>query len=713
MLWISSKKPLLHRGLTTVAMLAGFYFLAPETAFMGAPFSGYPNLMIAYYSCNAQMAGISFCTGSEYESEPWFHDYCVCTNENAFSTMAYCYSEAYPEQMNNLLSLCNEKFNTSWTEESLQQALSYYRTFAKNATETSISSVDYPYRLLKLDILTYRASYDQFLGNYNRSIDYGFYLVWFWAVILCVAAMGNWAKILFPAMTQKCNGGWIQSFRRHISLPATFGSSRTNEYTITRGLSMLVPTRAETAILVAFSLLTLHLMTMGIVPVANDPIYPVKMQALMRYYAVRLGILASYLLPFLILFAGRNNILQSFTRWEYSTFVMFHRWISRMVVLLVLLHGIFYTVLVVLKNKNEAYVWWGVAGGAAGVLLCIQGMLALRRRWYEAFLALHIVLALVFVIGACLHVKSLYFLSYYYCSACLWMWDRGIRLQRLLTFGFPVAKVQLFEDLTLKVIVPKPSLFDAEGGGHCFVHFLRWGCFWQSHPFTYTVVDGHIVFYIKVKDGVTTRLRRFLENNPGRTAHIRVAVEGSYGEATPASRYDTSVFIAGGNGIPGIYAELVEAAKANRLGTQDAYRRVLLVWVVRDYNALLWFYDELSALKPSGIETRIYVTRPVQQLVSRVDDKLALLHNTYTHYHATDTDPVGTLKRNLSHVQFVEGRPDIHKLVRSSAEESYGSTAFVTCGHPVMVDEVRHEVVCYLGEAKHRVDYFEQLQVWA
>lgn len=708
-----SKRSLLHRVLIGAAMVAGFYLLAPKTVFDGAPFTAYPEWLIASLSCNAQMAGISFCTNSEYQSEPWFHDYCVCTNENAFSTMAFCYSEAYPSQMNTLISLCNERFSTNWTEDSLELVLAYYRSFAKNSTDTSIASFDHPLRLMKLDIFRYRAAYDQFLGNYNRSIDLGFYLVWFWAIILCVAAAGNWAKILFPTATQKCTGGLNRSFRRNISLPATLGRSRTNEKTVIPGVAMLVPSRAETAILVAFSVLVTYLMTKGIAPVANDPIYPVKMHALMRYYAVRLGILASYLLPLLVLFAGRNNILQWLTRWEYSTFVMFHRWVSRMVVLLVVLHGIFYTALVVTRGHMKPYVWWGVAGGVAGVLLCIQGILFLRRRWYEVFLALHIALALVFMIGAYFHVQSLHFLSYYYLSGCLWILDRGLRLQRLLEFGFPVAQVQLFEDLTLKVTVPKPSLFDAEGGGHCFVHFLRWGSFWQSHPFTYTVIDGHIVFYIKVKDGVTTDLRRFLESHPERTARIRIAVEGSYGEATPASKYDTSVFIAGGNGIPGIYAELIEAAKANRLDSPDSYRRVILVWVVRDYNALLWFYDELNALKPTGIETRIYVTRPVQQLISRPDDKLYLLQNTYTHYHATDTDPVRTLKRNLAHIQFVEGRPDIRTLVRSSGEESIGSTAYVTCGHPIMVDDVRHEVVSYLETAKHRVDYFEQLQVWA
>lgn len=709
MLWALSNSPKLNRWFCALLMLMAFFFFAPESASKGAPFSGFADLTIAFFSCHSHISRIHFCSGSE-QSENRSFEYCVCTNKNAFSTMAYCYSEAYPSQLNGFMTNCNQEFQTNWTESSLEEALSYYRTSAKDAVN---SSVDYPLRLLKQEIFTYSASYDQFLGNYNHSIKYGIYLVEFWIAILCMAAIGNWTKILFPRLTRKITGDLFGTFRRHVSLPAAFGSFRTKEYAVLPGISMLVPTRAESAIIVVFSLLTLHLMTTRIATVENDPLFPIKSHALLRYYAVRLGILASYIVPFLVLFAGRNNILQWFTRWEYSTFVMFHRWVSRIAVILFTIHGICYAILQSLKLKIRAYVWWGIASEYAGVLTCIQGILELRRKWYEAFLVLHIVLALAFVVGACLHVKDLYFLSFYYCSACLWMLDRGIRLQRIFTFGFPLAQVELFEDLTLKVIVPKPTLFEAEGGGHCFVHFLQWRCFWQSHPFTYTVVNDQIVFYIKVKDGVTNRLRQFLENNPEKTASIRVAVEGSYGEATAAFRYDTSVFIAGGSGIPGIYSELMEAGKHKCLGTPTSHRKVVLVWIVRDYGATLWFYDELKALENTGIETWIYVTRPTRSLVSRVDDKLALLHNTYTHYHSTDADPVKSLKHNLSHIHFVEGRPNIAKLVRNSGRESYGSTAYVACGHPMMVDEVRQEVVLYLREAKRRIDYFEQLQVWA
>lgn len=53
-------------------------------------------------------------------------------------------------------------------------------------------------------------------------------------------------------------------------------------------------------------------------------------------------------------------------------------------------------------------------------------------------------------------------------------------------------------------------------------------------------------------------------------------------------------------------------------------------------------------------------------------------------------------------------------LVVQETKESNGSVSFVTCGHPRMVDDLRYEVVKNLDKADgKRIEFFEQLQVWA
>ena len=55
----------------------------------------------------------------------------------------------------------------------------------------------------------------------------------------------------------------------------------------------------------------------------------------------------------------------------------------------------------------------------------------------------------------------------------------------------------------------------------------------------------------------------------------------------------------------------------------------------------------------------------------------------------------------------------MEQIVKEEVAESLGSTAFITCGHPVMVDDLRYAVSQNLDNGGKRVDFFEQLQVWA
>jgi hypothetical protein len=58
-----------------------------------------------------------------------------------------------------------------------------------------------------------------------------------------------------------------------------------------------------------------------------------------RYFADRLGNLMSASLPWLWLFAARNNPFLYLTGWSYRTFNIFHRWIARILVVEAIVHG--------------------------------------------------------------------------------------------------------------------------------------------------------------------------------------------------------------------------------------------------------------------------------------------------------------------------------------------------------------------------------------
>ncbi|MDN5811099.1 MAG: ferric reductase-like transmembrane domain-containing protein, partial [Tetragenococcus koreensis] len=475
-----------------------------------------------------------------------------------------------------------------------------------------------------------------------------------------------------------------------------------------------------------------------------------KHETLLRLVADRTGIISKIIMPLLILFAGRNNFLQWLTRWDFATFIAFHRWVARVVFILVFIHSIANTAAYLMSGRyytrmqNNFMIWGTIATVASGIIT-FQGMLYFRRKWYEMFLIIHIIMAALFIGGAWVHVDELGYVWFYYATVAVWVFDRVVRIGRLVVFGCPKSEVILLADETLKVIVPKPSYWKSVPGGHAFIHFMRPSCFWQSHPFTFTSSEEQdkIVLYCKVKGGVTHGLYQYLATHPGRTTQIRVALEGPYGEPTAAKRYDSAVFVAGGNGIPGIYSEIHDLAVRSKSNIKQSLK---LVWVVREYRSLYWFYEEILALKNTKINTTIYITKPESQAyVEEFNHRIPLITNESDsdadiavekkhekiedNYSFKEKDSSGDssseepvdknriieiVKSELSHVTFKEGRPSMEEMVLQVIDESNGSVAFVTCGHPVMVDDLRHSVVSNLDNTKNeRVEFFEQLQVWA
>lgn len=450
----------------------------------------------------------------------------------------------------------------------------------------------------------------------------------------------------------------------------------------------------------------------------------------------RTGVISSIIAPLLIVLAGRNNALLWLTGWHYATFVTYHKWVARVLVALVVVHAICFSISfqsTYRMNMAKNNIVWGTVGTVSGGLLLGLLLMQLRRRWYEVFLAIHIALAALFIAGAWIHVNEMGYVWFYYASVAVWVFDRVVRIVRLVGFGCPKSEVTLLANETLRIVVPKPKYWLITPGGHAFVHFMRPSCFWQSHPFTFTSMRADessgskdsVVLYCKVKGGITHGLYQYLSTHPGKRAQIRVALEGPYGDPTPAKRYDSAVFVAGGNGIPGIYSEVYDLALQSRMKDQT----LKLLWVIKEYKSLCWFYEELLSLKDTNIQCTIFVTQPHMDSCmddfslrfpsrnsndEKLDEKSIKGLEVCSSSDSSMNGVIDQIHSELSHIDFNEGRPNIDGLVKQEIEDSRGSVAFVTCGHPLMVDDIRYSVAHSLDYSKgKRVDFFEQLQVWS
>lgn len=708
-------------NLVIAYFLSWVFFATSVKAGKNAKFQLYGDITY-FYTCNLQISlSVSYCA-TPYNAT------CLCANKNALATYAGCLAfdnRNTTTAVNYMMNYCEENGNVTvekdWYEKSYQYFLSNAKTEKEIPNFNKTIPIDVPFKLDEAEMKLYERAYKQFLGNYDDSLYYGAGILGYWLLIMCIGAIVNWGKVMFPSLTKKLTSKPINLWRQYVSMPATFRKKKAEELRIFKFFDSLIPSRFESIVIFLFYIVVLMIHAMNMHYVDGDPVFENnKYNSQARNVADRTGITGTIMMPLVFLFSSRNNFLQWLTGWNYSTFVTYHRHIARVMFILIALHSILFTVLLRddMSEFSETYMIWGVLATVSGGIILFQAMLFFRRRWYEIFLLIHILFAALYVAGTWIHVDELGYVWFVYPAVAVWCADRVVRIARLVIFGFPKARVSLLADDTIKVEIPKPSYWKTIPGGHAFIHFLKPTYFWQSHPFTFveSPADTHIILYCKVKGGITHSLYQLLVRSPGQAITMRVGVEGPYGEPTPARYADTAVFIAGGNGIPGIYSEVMDMTRRMPNETKNAMK---LYWIIRDYKSLEWFNDELTLLGNTNIETTIYVTKPdLSNLLTGdgSDDTSSKKESDSQDMNLESKESlqgVDLVKSRFSHITFKEGRPSIEDIVDLEIKESNGSVAFVACGHPAMVDETRYFCSRNVDNPqKKRVDFYEQVQVW-
>lgn len=699
----------------------------------------------------------SFCMPrnlSEESYEPLESYECYCSNKNGLATLMGCLAV---EGQNNdamykkVVKEC-AKYGAQVSTSDLSAA---YQTYLKDAKDVygnksydMSKPVDYPIKLLdKQSVIISRDTYHVFFRNFNYSLSYGGICLAYWALMVVGAFVCNWVVYLFPNLRLFLNGPISRTYRRYVEYPALLGKKRNVPQRFLYFFEFLIPTRAESLIVFGFFAVCVILCAVNIDFVEGQQLYPGKQAFITRMIVDRTGIMCSMLTPLFFLFAGRNNILQWITGWKYSTMIIYHRWIARIAVTMAFIHSVGFT-WIYSKEKyyttamKEAWLRWGVVATTCGGLICFQGLLFFRRRFYETFLVLHILLAVFWVVGMWHHLKAKDYQQLVYPAIAVWGLDRVLRVLRLFWFGMPVAQVTWLLDDTLKVEVPKPKSWPSVPGGHAWLHFGYGMYIFQSHPFTFIdspTKENTIVFFCKVKGGITKTLVKALHEKPGKTMPIRVTVDGPYGETSPVKHHSSIVYVAGGSGVSGVYSEAM--AMSRKLSTTS--KRVRLVWILRDFVSVAGFTDEIKATRNSGLLTSVYITQPEATVaakaflernnLSSLDEKTRIeekvrLDEKYGPGFAQeekqgmsqgsdnsrqDAFGLAGLEYEFPDIDFHVGRPDLNALIARETEQAPASIAFIGCGHPILIDDLRYSIIEYMDKTDKRIDFYEQLQVWA
>lgn len=648
--------------------------------------------------------------------------YCNVKNQPALGSMATCLEMSKNQQAIDTFIRSCAKYNLTENQfkASFENASSY---LVKNATahpsyrKGNVFSypVEIPQKKLK-------GAFDSNIGrfyNYNRANYYGWVLSAYWFLLILIAGACRLASFVAPKTVQSLNGKISNAYRKYVSLPALINQKKVEHGKMFMIFEFVIPSRLESIQLFVYFILVLSFNVANFEHNSPNSIWVLKSAEMGRKIADRTGIMVLYLIPQLILFAGRNNFTRWICGWSYARFNIIHHWMGRICAVLILVHAVGMTFNGIGIGKYDSrnkkpYVRWGYVALISACLMCFHSLAVLRKKCYELFVLSHNILGIVFVIGTWLHIEDDNFQQFTIAATAIWTFDKFLRLVRMSWFGVKTADIQLIADETLKVRVSKPSSWKPYPLCHAYIYFFRPTCFWQSHPFTVEYSDAQkdeISFYIKVKGGISHSLHQYLSSQPDNRANIKCIVEGPYGESHTLQHYESLVFFSGGNGIPGLYASALDLAEKKTSATQQ----IKLYWVIRHWKSIEWFYDEILALKGTKVQPIVYVTNYNTKLDQDfVENNLLDPFSSSTEKSIDvkgDTDNVTHLMERLDFVDFRSGRPNIEEVIRQEISDAGRSMAVIACGHDRFVDLTRKAVVENLPEGR-RVDFIDTMEVW-
>ncbi|CAR21045.1 ferric reductase family protein [Lachancea thermotolerans CBS 6340] len=528
---------------------------------------------------------------------------------------------------------------------------------------------------------------------YNFSAAFSFSLL----INLAVAAA---VVIAAVAKHSRANDKVTRFVRAKLLVPSIFGTAHHGETRTLPFYRVLLPTRGEAVLLAAFLALNVALACYNYPLVSTG--FDTKAMFLLKCVANRTGGLGFGLIPLTVLLAGRNNALQWLTGMPFSSMMFFHKWASRTMALHSLAHALLWFVYGIYGQPEPvasmfydfAYWRWGIYATLACAALLVHSAHSIKARWYEVFVVLHVTLALLFLVACLKHCAEFGWLGWIYLALGIWGSDRALRLWRLFfrfggyTHGY--AHVISAEDHIYKIVVPHVdfSRFRFFPGCYAFLHVQGRRWFWQSHPFTLMRAGEGLEILLKAKEGLTRDLLRALPRD-GAKVPLRLALEGPYGHEAPLQTYRNVLVVSSGAGIPGPMSYLQKLTLA-----PGHVRRFAFVWAVPTEGLLESMHGSLlaaaehvrAAAATTCFELRIHVTRPRP----------------------------GAQRPAWVPAEFVVsyGRPRVHEIVRRFCDAADGPIAVTSCANPALDDLVRRYVSEQIARSAHRVDYYDELQVW-
>ncbi|OTB01358.1 hypothetical protein M426DRAFT_323508 [Hypoxylon sp. CI-4A] len=356
-------------------------------------------------------------------------------------------------------------------------------------------------------------------------------------------------------------------------------------------------------------------------------------------FADRAGIIFIVNLPLLYLLAAKNQPLKLLTGRSYEALNIYHRRLGELMCFEALVHfvGMLIWRLCLSPDwlKGESFYYYithplvllGIGAFVSYELLYFTSLGSFRERWYELFLASHVVLQVAALVFVWFH----FFTSrpYVLASLVIFLADRLAWRLGMKSTTFTADLEVLEDDQTLLLSTDWDIPTREERGllgplrqsirrgwhpaDHVFISVPELGRSHslQAHPFTIASAaplvnpiqspsHAWLGLLIRVQSGFTSSLLDHARLN----SRVTVRLDGPYGSRDPLNMLrscENAVLIAGGSGIAVVFPLAWDLATNHR-----GKRQIHLIWVTHSRSQHSWIPEErISELREFGVHVTI------------------------------------------------------------------------------------------------------------
>ncbi|EXF73918.1 uncharacterized protein N0V96_011218 [Colletotrichum fioriniae] len=463
-----------------------------------------------------------------------------------------------------------------------------------------------------------------------------------------------------------------------------------------------------------FTFSSLAVVTCGLIALAfvtlycflQQPLYWQSIQFGSPPVAIRAGMIAVALTPWIIVTSMKANVLSILIGIGPERLNVFHRWAGYLCLFLSLVHTIPFYVQPVWDDGGMD-VFSRLFPGGSGVIygtgiaclvplvwLCVASLPFIRRVAYELFVMLHVPVGMVYVGLLFWHTKN-YLASwdYLWATVGIWVLCYAIRLINLnwtrpWRLSFMVgdeAAISLLAENAIKITIPTQMRW--KPGQYVYLR-MPGVAFFDNHPFTISSLCSEdfpseygeqyrdCVLVFKPYGGFTRKvLDMAIERGPFHT--YRAFLDGPYGGMRrDLAAFDTCILIAGGSGITALMSQLLNLIKRMRDG-KAITRKVVVVWALKRLEAMDWFREELRICResapPESVTCKFFVTSAVRNraMMMAGHDRPAPRALSHMFHDKLDGFVAGIAsKRNSALIQSVaQGDPDREQELRAEQED--------------------------------------------